>query len=66
MLIQELYSVNIIPSRYRGIYGVLYLYDWFGTSQADDMDKALNVYVLEQIRDRLDKIIANQAEMILN
>ncbi len=65
-LIQELYSVNIIPSRYRDIYGAFYLYDWFGTSQADDMDMALSVYVLEQIRDRLDRIIANQAEMIMN
>lgn len=65
-LIQELYSVNIIPSRYRDVYGAFYLYDWFGTSQADDMDMALSVYILEQIRDRLDRIIALEAEKVMN
>ena len=65
-LIQQLYRVNIIPSHYRDIYGAFYLYDWFATSQADDIDMALVVYNLEQIQDRLDRIIALEAEKMMN
>lgn len=65
-LIQETYNANVIPSRYRGFYPAVYLYDWFNTSRADDMDAALNMYVLEEIKSRLDDIISNQSEMILN
>lgn len=65
-LLVEMYDVNIIPSRYRDIYVAIYLYDWFSTSQADDLDMALSMFVLEEIKDKLDTIIANQAEIILN
>lgn len=65
-LISKAYNANLIPSRYRDIYAAVYLYDWFSTSMADDMDMALNTYVLEQIKSRLDIIIHNQAEQIIN
>lgn len=64
--LMEAYSANIIPSRYRDIYSATYLYDYFSTSRSTDMDMALNTYVLEQIKDRLDKIIENQHDIILN
>ncbi len=66
MTLKQVYSANIIPSRYRNIYVAIYLYDWFSTSQADELDAALNMFVLEEIKDRLDTIIRNQSEMILN
>lgn len=63
---ERLYSVNIIPSRYRDAYAAVYLYDWFSTSRADDLDHALSMYVLEEIKSRLDTIIENQAQGLLN
>ena len=60
------YNANIIPAQYRNIYAAVYLYDWFSTSGADDMDHALSMFVLEEIQSKLDRIIANQEEMIIN
>lgn len=65
-LLARAYSANLIPSRYRDLYAAVYLYDWFSTSMADDMDMALNTYVLEQIKSRLDTIIQNQTQQIIN
>lgn len=65
-LLTRIYSANLIPSRYRDLYAAVYLYDWFSTGMSDDMDMALNTYVLEQIKSRLDMIIRNQAEQIIN
>lgn len=64
-LLKENYDVNIIPGKYRDEYTIVYLYDWFSTSRADDLDMALNTYVLEEIKDRLDDVINNQADIIL-
>lgn len=65
-LLNNTYSANLIPSRYRDIYSAVYLYDWFSTGISDDIDMALNIYVLEQIKSRLDTIIRNQGEQIIN
>lgn len=65
-LLNKAYSANLIPSRYRDLYAAVYLYDWFSTGMSDDMDMALNTYVLEQIKSRLDTIIQNQAVQIIN
>lgn len=66
VLLSRAYAANLIPSRYRDLYAAVYLYDWFSTGMSDDMDMALNTYVLEQIKSRLDTIIRNQAEQIIN
>ncbi len=65
-LLGKVYSVNIIPSQYRDIYSVVYLYDLFSTSRLTDLDAALTLFVLEQIKSKLDEIILNQSTMILN
>ena len=65
-VLNKVYSANVIPFRYRNEYAVTYLYEWFSTSGADDLDAALNMYVLEDIKSRLDTIIRNQQAMILN
>lgn len=64
-LLAKSYGANLIPGRYRELYAAVYLYDWFSTSQADNMDMALNTYVLEQIKSRLDAIIQNQSTQII-
>lgn len=60
------YNANVIPGHYRNFYTIVYLYDWFSTSGADDLDHALSMYVLEEIKSRLDRIIEQQSDMILN
>lgn len=64
-LLEQVYNVNVIPGRYRDVYAIAYLYDYFSCSQETDLSMALNTYVLEQIKDRLDRLIRNQEETIL-
>lgn len=65
-LLQKSYEANVIPGQYRNVYAAVYLYDYFKNSRADDLDLVLNTFVLEQIKEKLDVIIANQSEIILN
>lgn len=65
VLLQEAYGANVIPTGYRDIYGAVYLYDFFSSSRSDDLDLALSAYGREQIKDRLNAMISNQAEAIL-
>lgn len=65
-VLHKVYSANIIPSYYRNIYVSVYLYDWFSTSGSDDLDHALSMFVLEEIKDRLDRIIENQIRQLVN
>ena len=65
-MLELTYGANIIPGRYRNIHAVIYLYDWFDKSVEDDLGMALNTFVLELIKDKLDDIIRNQGEILLN
>lgn len=65
-LLTKLYGANVIPGWYRDLYPAVYLDDWFTNSRADDLDVALGMLVLEQIKDKLDVIIRNQAEQLIN
>lgn len=65
-LIDQAEAANVIPGQYRGEYAAVYLYDYFAHSREDDVAMALNTFVLEQIKDKLDIIIRNQSDMILN
>ncbi len=60
------YGVNIIPNKYRDIYVAYYLYDYFSSSRETDLDKVLQTMLLDQIVERLDRIIDQQEEIILN
>lgn len=64
--LQNVYSVNIIPNKYRSIYVAYYLYDYISSSHETDIDRVLQTMLLDQIIAKLDKIIAQQEEMILN
>lgn len=65
-LLQKAYGANVIPNQYRNIYAAIYLYEWFRSSGADDLEHALSMFVLEEIKDRLDTVIRNQSDVILN
>ena len=65
-VLRRVYYANIIPGHYRNMYAAVFLYDWFSTGRSDDLDMALNMFVLEEIKEKLDRIIKNQEEIILN
>jgi len=65
-ILNKAYSANIIPNYYRDMYCAVYLYDWFQSGQSTDIDRALSMYVLEEIKARLDQIILNQQNILLN
>ena len=65
-VLRQMYAANIIPMKYRDLYTTVYLYDWFVNGVSSDLDMALNTFVLEEIKDKLDVIIRNQEEIILN
>lgn len=64
--LQSVYSVNIIPNKYRSVYVAYYLYDYISSSHETDVDRVLQTMLLDQIIAKLDKIIAQQEEIILN
>lgn len=63
---EKVYSANIVPRQYRDKYAAVYLYDYFESSGENDLGMALNTYVLEQIKERLDRIMDQLSEVILN
>ena len=62
----DTYSVNIIPSRYRSIHAAYYLYDYFNTCRESDLDKIIQTMLLDEIIQRMDKLIIQNQEIILN
>ena len=63
---EKVYSANIIPRQYRDEYTIVYLYDYFESSGETDLAMALNTYVLEQIKERLDRIMDKLSEIVMN
>ena len=62
----DAYSVNIIPSRYRSVHAAYYLYDYFNTCRENDLDKVIQTMLLDEIIQRMDKLIIQNQEIILN
>lgn len=62
----NVYSVNIIPSKYRNVHVAYYLFDYFNTCRESDLDKIIQTLLLDQIVQKLDKIIDQNDEIILN
>ncbi len=65
ILRDNIYSVNIIPSKYRDKFAAYYLYDYFRTSRENDLDKIIQTLLLDEIKQKLDKIIAQNEEIAL-
>lgn len=62
----QIYSVNVIPSPYRNRHAAFYLYDYFSTSQEDDLDGIIKTFVLEKVAAKLDSMITLQTQHIIN
>lgn len=63
-LLNDAYSVNIIPSKYRNIYAAYFLYDYISTSTAT-LSEALLHCDLDTIIESLKTVIDQQSEMIM-
>ena len=66
MMRDNLYGVNVIPSKYRNIHAAYFLYDYFNSTRETDLDKIIQTMLLDEIIQKLDKIIAQNEEIILN
>lgn len=64
-LLANAYSIDIIPSQFRNLYAVYYIYDFISTSN-ESFSNALMHCDLDAIKSKLDAIIANQETIILN
>lgn len=64
-ILRKAYSINVIPAPFRNnIYAIYYLYDFIRTSN-QSLATALLHYDLNEIKTKLDKVIAQQQEFII-
>lgn len=64
-ILEQAYDINIVPKQFRDLYAVYYLADFITTSN-ESLSTALLNYNLEIIKEKLDKIIDQQQEIIIN
>lgn len=64
------YSINIIPQQYRNLGAIAYLYEYFSSSKATDLDNIIQTMILSDvnrkisnIENRLNQIISNQHQI---
>ena len=63
---KRVYSVNIIPDKYRNIYAAYYLYNYFRTSRENDLDKIIQTMLLDDIRRQLKTVVMQNEQILLN
>lgn len=63
-ILKDLYSLNIIPAKYRNIGCAYFIYDFFSTSNTP-LDTVFLHLDLNQIQSQLNQIINNQQDIIL-
>lgn len=64
-LLNNAYSLNIIPKQFRNIYAIYYLYDFITTSDTS-LSTALLHCDLNEIKQKLDTVIKQQQKIIIN
>ena len=64
-MLSDSYDANIIPWDYRERAAITYLYQYFSTSNANDLDQVIQTFMLEQIHEQLERI-ENQVNQILS
>jgi hypothetical protein len=63
-ILTDTYSANLVPSQFRNLYAVYYLYEFLSTSQ-ETLKEALLHCDLDVIKQKLDVIISQQRELII-
>ncbi|MCL2463496.1 MAG: hypothetical protein FWF28_00265 [Micrococcales bacterium] len=64
-LLKKAYGANIIPSQFRTLYAVYFLYEFLSTSR-EPLHEALLHYDLDEIKRKLDVVIEQQEQIIIN
>lgn len=64
-LLQKAYNINIIPKQFRNIYAIWFIHDYVTTS-TETLSAAFLQCNLDEIKQKLDRIIEQQREMIMN
>ena len=64
--LQKVYRANVIPVHHRNMYAAVFLYVWFGTGKSNDLNLALERFVFDEVKEKLDRIIVNERELILS
>lgn len=64
-LLKKAYDINLIPQQFRNIYAVWFIYDYIATSN-ESLSAAFLHCDLDKIKQKLDTIIEQQKEIIIN
>lgn len=64
-LLDEAYSVNLIPHQFRNIYAIWFIHDYVSTSN-ETLTSAFLHCDMDSIKNKLDTIINQQREIIMN
>ncbi len=64
-LLEKAYNINIIPKQFRNIYAIWFIYDYISTS-TESLSAAFLHCDLDKIKQKLDTIIEQQKEIIIN
>ena len=64
-MLEKAYSINIIPSQFRNIWAVYYLYDFLSTSN-QSLEEALLHCDLNEIKQQLNIIIEQNRQILIN
>lgn len=62
---QELYAVNVIPSHYRTLPAVRFLFEYFLTSKSENIDAVLQIYAVESLRKSKDQTDERRSTALL-
>ena len=57
---------NIIPVQYRNLGSIAYLYEYFSTSQATNLDQVIQTMLLDDVRQRIQNIENQLNQMLSN
>lgn len=60
------YNLNIIPVQYRNLGSIAYLYEYFSTSQATNLDQVIQTMLLDDVRQRIQNIENQLNQMLSN
>lgn len=63
-ILDRAYEINVIPEQFRNIYAIYYLYSYLSTSQST-LESAMLHFDLNEIKTKLDTVIAQQQQIIL-
>ncbi len=65
LLLQKAYDINVVPKQFRNIYAIWFIHDYIVTS-TETLSAAFLHCDLDKIKQKLDTIIEQQKEIIIN